>query len=93
MRADFPGDAGMGRGFGEVPRRAAGFECCARRSARRACRTARRSTIGVLRQPDAAGADLDCVRSGRHMGQRHGGPALAMPDKIVVLYHPMAPVA
>ena len=28
----------------------------------------------VLRQPDAAGADLDCVRPGRHIGQRHRDP-------------------
>ena len=47
----------------------------------------------VVRQHDAAGADADMAGPGRDMGERHGGRRAGDARQIVMLGHPIAPVA
>ena len=47
----------------------------------------------MVRQHDAAGADLDLVGAGRDMGERHRGRGAGDARQVVMLGHPVAPVA
>ena len=48
---------------------------------------------GVVRQHDAAGADADAGRAGGDMGERHRGRRAGDAGQVVMLGHPVAPVA